>query len=480
MASLKQQAYKGVFWTVLEKISDRGLQFIVGIILARILSPAEFGLVGMVIVFIAISVVFVDSGFGIALINKKQTTKEEESSVFWLNLVISVIFFIVLYFTAPYIAIFYKEPILKNITRVLGINLIIQAFGAIHLNLLTKKLDFRTQFKLTFTSKLVSGGVGIFAALSGYGVWALVIQRLVQAAWGSVWLWIYHNWRPDFKFSFAAIKPLWRYGSNVLFARLTTTFFDNIYSLVIGKGFSANALGFYRRAINFQNMPLSLLTTTIGKISFPLYSNVKDEKAKFVHMMGKSLVLMSFASFPIFAAMMIMAEPLVILLIKDKWLPAVPYLRWLCVVGMLSPWHLMNVQSIVAYGRSDLNFRLSLLKNTLRLINLIVMMQYSVLHIVIGEVVVSFLALFINTYYTYKLFNYGLVKQINNIKKIIFSTVIISLVTIIPALFPDLNTLTAFLLHLSFFLVTYFITAMIFNRDIVFEIKEQLGKINEF
>jgi teichuronic acid exporter len=197
-------------------------------------------------------------------------------------------------------------------------------------------------------------------------------------------------------------------------------------------------------------------------------------------MMGKSLVLMSFASFPIFAAMMIMAEPLVILLIKDKWLPAVPYLRWLCVVGMLSPWHLMNVQSIVAYGRSDLNFRLSLLKNTLRLINLIVMMQYSVLHIVIGEVVVSFLALFINTYYTYKLFNYGLVKQINNIKKIIFSTVIISLVTIIPALFPDLNTLTAFLLHLSFFLVTYFITAMIFNRDIVFEIKEQLGKINEF
>ena len=473
MASLKQQAYKGVFWTLLEKISNQGLQFFVGIVLARILTPAEFGLIGMVTVFIALSAVFIDSGFATALINKKNTTSEEESSVFWFNLLISVGVFVILLFLAPYIAIFYNEPVLKDITRVLGFVLIIQAFSTIHLTLLTKELDFKTQFKLTLTSKIVSGTIGIWAAVTGYGVWALVIQRLVQAIWNSIGLWIFLKWRPRFTFSFFALKPLWTYGAKILFANLSNAFFDNIYSLVIGKSFSAADLGYYRRAQGYKMLPITFLTATIGKISFPLYSKVKDDPEKYVQVMRKSLVLMSFVSFPVMAALGVMAKPLIVIMITDKWLPAVPYLQWLCVAGMLYPWHLMNVQSIIGFGRSDLNLRIEVIKNGLRLVNLLIMMQFSVLHIVIGQVVVSILALFINTYYTKKLFGYGMGKQIVDLGRIILAMLLVIGLTSIP-LMLNLGMLITIVLQSLIFVTSFAGFNRLLNYNIMKEVFQGL------
>ncbi|MFC0876136.1 lipopolysaccharide biosynthesis protein [Saccharicrinis sp. FJH2] len=476
MATLKQKAYKGLFWTALDILSNQGLQFIIGIVLARILTPEEFGLIGMVTVFITISAVFVDSGFGIALINKKNTSIDEESAVFWLNLIMSFLLFGLLYLIAPVIARFYEEPVLTDITRVLGLVLIVQAFGTIHLNLLSKELDFKTQFKLTLTSKIVSGGLGIWAALAGYGVWSLVLQRIVQMTWQSIGLWLFHSWRPKFKFNLTELKPLWKYGSNVLLSRLTKTFFDNIYTLAIGKTFSANELGYYRRARGFQNLPLSFLSSTIGKISFPLYSKVKDDKEKYIKTMRKSLVLMSFISFPVLALLGIIAEPLIVFLIKEKWLPAVPYLQWLCVSGMLFPWHLMNVQSLLGYGRSDLNLKITFIKNSLRLINLLIMMNFSVLHIVIGEVIFSFIGLIINTYYNNKIFNYGLLKQFLDLKWIILVTLIAAGMSFLPLL-ADLSPAISLLLQITIFIVIYYVLSNVTDKKLVTEIKDNVRGI---
>lgn len=476
MASLKQQAYKGVFWTLLDKTSNQGLQFIVGIVLARILTPAEFGLVGMVTVFIAISMVFIDSGFSTALINKKNTTHDEESAVFWVNLLISMAVFAILWFVAPLIARFYEEPVLTDITRVLGFLLIIQAFSAIHITLLTKELDFKTQFKLTLTSKIVGGGIGIWAALTGYGVWALVIQRLVQTTWNSIGLWFFHSWRPQFKFRFSSLKELWRYGSNLLLSQLIVSVFNNINSLVIGKGFSAADLGFYQRADGFQKLPLTFLTATIGKISFPLYSKVKDDPEKYVQVMRKSLVLMSFVSFPIMGFLGVVAKPLIVLLITDKWLPAVPYLQWLCVAGMLYPWHLMNVQSIVGFGRSDLNLRIEVIKNGLRLVNLLVMMQFSVLHIVIGQVVVSILALFINTHYTKKIFGYGMGKQLIDLVRVILAMLLVIGLTATPLLL-NISMLTTIVLQTLIFVTSFVAINRLLNYNIMKEVLEGIKSL---
>ena len=469
MASLKQQAYKGVFWTLLDKISNQGLQFIVGIVLARILTPAEFGLVGMVTVFIAISMVFIDSGFGLALINKKNTTIEEESSVFWLNLMLSIVVFMFLYYTAPLISNFYGEPILTDITRVLGFVLIIQSFSSIHLILLSKELDFKTQFKLTLTSKIVGGGIGIWAALTGYGVWALVIQRVVQAIWNSIGLWMFHKWRPNFFISINDLKPLWKYGSNILISSLIRTTFDNLYSLVIGKSFSAADLGYYRRAQGYQNLPISFLTSTIGKISFPLYSKVKDDPEKYLQVMRKSLVLMSFISFPLMAALGVMAKPLIVLLITDKWLPAVPYLQWLCVAGMLYPWHLMNVQALLGFGRSDLNLKISLIKNGLRIVNLLIMMHFSVLHIVIGEVFFSFISLLINTFYTKKLFSYGFFSQTYDILNILYVTGIVVIATTIPFLFVK-SLFLLLIIQIPVFITIFIVSNYVINKQLLVEV----------
>ncbi|MFB6317426.1 lipopolysaccharide biosynthesis protein [Saccharicrinis sp. FJH54] len=476
MSTLKQQAYKGIFWTALDRISNQGLQFIIGIVLARILTPEEFGLVGMITVFIVISNVFIDSGFGLALINKKETNIIEESSVFWLNLIVSILVFVLLYFLSPYIANFYEEPILTDITRVLGLTLVLQALGSIHLNLLTKELDFKTQFRLTLTSKIVSGIVGIGAALYGFGVWALVFQRIVQSFWQSAGLWIFHKWRPKLSFSLPELKPLWGYGSKLLASSLLSTVSDNIYSLVIGKGFSAADLGYYRRAKGYQILPVSLLTSTIGRVSFPIYSKVKDDSKKYLQLMRKSFSLMSFVSFPVLAGLAVMAKPIIIVMITDKWLPSVPYLQLLCIIGMLYPWNLMNVQALVAYGRSDLNLRITIIKNGLRLLNLFVMMNFSVLFIVVGEVFVSLLSILINSYYSRKIFNYGFISQLMDLKRIFLSTSLLVLITLIP-LKLELSVEYTLTLQIMIFGVGFILLNRLINKDSFNDLLVNLKKL---
>ncbi len=413
--SIKKKAVKGLFWTGLERFSQQGLQFVIGIILARLLSPEEFGIVGMVTVFVTVLRVFVDSGFTHALIQSKSNTHLQESSVFYLNVGISVIAALALYLSAPLIADFYNQPELVDITKVLSLLVVLGSFRAVHMSLLSKAVDFKPQFYVNVGSRVLSGGIGIYFAYAGHGVWALVYQKLAQDFFSSIGFWIVSKWRPLFSFSFKSLKGLWQFGSKVLMQGILRTISDNIYTLVIGRVFSAADLGVYTRGKSLVGFPQNLISSTIGKVAFPLYATLQDDKERFRAAVSKGFKLMVFVSIPVFLWLFSVAEPLVYVLLGEKWMMTVPFVKLFAIMGMLYPWHLINVQALLAYGRSDLNLRITFIKNGLRLLVLFVCYRWGLMAIVWGQLGLNVFGLLINAYYTNKVFDYGIIKQLKDV-----------------------------------------------------------------
>ena len=275
--SLKQKTISGLLWSFIDNFANLGITFIVGIILARLLSPKEFGLIGMLTIFIAVSQSFINSGFSQALIRKKDPSQEDYSTVFYFNMIIGVVCFLVLFLCAGLISRFFKEPQLKPLVQVLGLSLIINAFTIIQQTILTKRIDFKLQAKISIISSVVSGVTGIGMAFAGYGVWSLVIRTITMYAMSSILLWSWNRWKPDLVFSIQSFKELFSFGSNLLISGLIDTIYRNVYYLVIGKYFSAQELGYYTRADQFSSLPSSNLTSVIQRVSYPVLSSIKED-----------------------------------------------------------------------------------------------------------------------------------------------------------------------------------------------------------
>lgn len=425
--SLKDKTISSVFWSGLERGGQQIVQLGIGIVLARLLSPEEFGLIAMITIFIAVSQAFIDSGFGRALIQKQGATYDDECTVFYFNIVVSLLAAGLLFFAAPFIAQFYTEPTLTNIVRAMSFNLVIMAFGLLQKTLLTKDLDFKTQFKATFTARLFSGSMAIALAYTGWGVWALVAQQILFNLWNTIALWFVNDWRPALIFSRQSFRELFGFGSKLLASGLLRTIFDNLYLLVIGKMFTAADLGYYNWAKRLQQTPTLMLATIVGNVSFPVFSSLQHDLSRLRQGMSQALSTLTFISFPMFFGLLVIAKPLVLLLLTEKWLPSVSYLQLLSLVGALYGWHALNIQVLLALGRSDLNLNLSLIKNGLRISNLIIMSRFGVIYIVIGEVITSFLGLYINAYYTKKLLGYGFLSQVKAVSPYFFFSILMVL-----------------------------------------------------
>lgn len=411
MSGLKQKTISGVKWSAFSQFSTQGISFVIGMILARLLSPEDYGVTGMIVIFFAISSTFISSGFGTALIRKQDRTDVDFSTVFYFNVVVAISFYVLLFVSAPAIARFYEMPILIPVTRVSALNLVIGALGGIQQAQFTIRLDFKTPTKIAVITTVLSGIVGITLAYLEYGVWALVLQGTLASILSTLLFWYWGKWRPLRVFSIASFRELFAFGSKLLASGLLDTIYNNIYPLIIGKFFSAAQLGFFNRAKGLSDLPSSNVTNIIQRVTFPVLSELQQDDERLTINYRRILKMSAFIIFPLMGILMVVAKPLIAFLLTDKWLPAAPYLQLLCLSGMLYPIHAINLNLLQVKGRSDLFLRLEIIKKILGVTILGCAIPFGVSGMCLGTVITSYLCLVINTYYTGKLINLGFFKQ---------------------------------------------------------------------
>ena len=415
MTTLRQKTVSGLSWSFIDSISGQGIQFIVGIILARMLTPREFGLIGMITIFIAVSESFINSGFSSALIRKKECTQADYSTVFFYNLTAGAIFFTILLFSAPAISGFFKEPELKPIIQVLGAVLIIDSATIIQRTILTKQINFKLQTRISVIAALGSGAMAIGMAYSGFGVWSLVAQRLCKQAINSFLLWLWNKWKPIAVFSRQSFRELFGFGSKLLASGLIDTIYRNVYYLIIGKFFSAKELGYYTRADQFNALPSQSLTGVIGRVSYPILSSIQDDanrlKASYQQLIRSTM----FITFTLMVGMAAVAEPMVVGLIGEKWKPSIIYLQMLCFTGMLYPLHALNLNMLQVKGRSDLFLRLEVIKKILAVPVIVIGIFWGIRVMIAGMMLNSVIALYINSYWSGRMIGYPFRQQISDI-----------------------------------------------------------------
>jgi O-antigen/teichoic acid export membrane protein len=412
---LKNKTLHALFWSFFERIGQQGVQFIISIILARLLLPEQFGLIAMLTIFMAIAQSFINSGFGQALIQKQDATHIDECSIFYFNILVGFFAAGLLCLAAPWIAGFYNQPLLVPLTYALSLNLIINAFGLVQITLLTKHIDFKTQLKVSVIATVISGTIGVTMAFNGFGVWSLVAQSLSGNLFRTALLWLFNTWRPSLVFSFVSLRGMFAFGSKLLCAKLIATIFNNIYLIVIGKMFSATDLGFYSRAKGLQQLPVDNISGIVSRVSFPVFSSVQDDKPRLKRGVRKALLMLAMVNFPLMIGLAVVARPLVMVLLTEKWAPCIPYLQLLCVVGILYPVHVINLNVLTAQGRSDLFFRLEILKKILIVIAISVTYRWGIIAMIYGQIVTSCLGYFLNTYYTGKMLDYPITEQIQDL-----------------------------------------------------------------
>ena len=412
---LKNKTLRGLFWSFFERMGQQGIQFVISIILARLLMPEEFGLIAMLAIFIAVAQAFVDSGFGQALIQKQNASHVDECSIFYFNILLGFLMAGCLCLAAPWIAAFYETPILIPLTRVLSLNLVIGAFGIVQRTLLTKRIDFKTQMKVGMIATVLSGSIGVTMAYRGFGVWSLVAQSLSSNLFRTALLWLFHRWRPAWAFSIASLRSMFSFGSKLLFSGLIATIFDNLYLIVIGKMFSAGALGFYSRAKGIQQLPVTSISGSVGRVTFPIFSSIQDDKARLKRGVRKALTTLAMVNFPMMIGLAVVAKPLVLVLLTDKWLPCVPYLQLLCAVGILYPLHAINLNVLKAQGRSDLFLRLSVLKKTLVVVSIVSTYRFGIEALILGQFTTNIIGYFMNCHYTGILIKYSVWEQLRDL-----------------------------------------------------------------
>jgi O-antigen/teichoic acid export membrane protein len=410
--SLGEKSLSGLLWAFLDKLGGSSVNFLITIILARLLFPEDFGLVAMVMIFFELSSVFVESGFSTALIREKTISEADKSTTFIFNLITAVVLYIALFFCAPLIAAFFEQPLLTLLVRVMGLNLIIEALSIVQGSTLTQQIDFKTQAKARFGAIALSGIAGVAAAFQGLGVWALVVRILVMAVVQTFFLWKLNPWKPSFVFSKESFRRLFGFGSKILSAALLDKFFSHIYKLVIGKFFAAATLGFYAQAANFSNMVINTLFRTVQTVTYPVLSKLQDDLARLKEGYRKILKLSSFVIFPAMTLLGVLAEPILAVLVGDKWLPSVPFLQLLCLAGATYHFTTVNLNMLLVLGRSDLSLKLEVVKKIVIGLAILIGLPFGVMGLVIGEVIATYINMSINAWYSKKFLNYSFGEQL--------------------------------------------------------------------
>ncbi len=428
--SLKRKTTNGLLWSSVERFSNQGVQFLFSIILARLLSPSDYGIVAMVVIFFAIAQTFVDSGFSSAIVRKKDRTEADLSTCFYFNILVGFGFYILLFLCSPFIADFYNQPILSPIVKISGLSVLINSLCIVQQAQFTIRIDFKTQAKVTLTSTVISGIIGILLAYLGYGVWALVWQGVTGSFVRMILFWIFSKWRPRESFSKDSFHYLFGYGSKMLASGLLDTTYNNIYPIVIGKFYSPAQLGNFSRAQGWASLPSSNITGVLQRVTFPVLTEMQDNDERLATNYRKLLRMSAFVVFPLMMLMAAVASPLVRVVITSKWDACVPYLQIICFSMMWYPIHAINLNLLQVKGRSDLFLKLEIIKKIVGVGILCITIPLGVTAMCVGMVVSSLISLVINTHYTGILIGISFARQMRDL----FPFLILSILSFISTL----------------------------------------------
>lgn len=424
MQNLKKSAISGVFWNASGNFISLFVEFIVGIILARLLTPSEFGLIGTISILIVLSDVLINSGMNQAIIRKQNCTQIDYSTAFFFNLVVAVVLFFIFYFSAGYLSILFNNHDLKKLIQVLGISLIISSFSLIQQAKLSKELNFKLQIKVTIISSLLSGACSIVLAFLGFGVWSLVFKSLLSKSFTALFFWIQSKWRPNLIFNTKSFKELFNFGSKLLFSGFIGTFLNNINHLVIAKYFSPQDLGYYSRAEMFKNLPSQNISSVITSVGYPVLAKIQDDKAQMKKVFKKMFLSLFFVTTMLMFGLAAISKYLILTLIGVQWLPSVEILQLLCFVGLIYPLNSLNINLVNVVGRSDLYFKLQLIVQVLTIPNIFIGIAFGIKALIIGMIIISIIGYFIFNYQSNKILNYPISEQLKDI----FPTVILGFV----------------------------------------------------
>lgn len=454
MPSLKQKTISGLFWNFAGNFANMGVTFVVGVILARLLTPREYGLIGLTAIFIVISQTFIESGFRQALIRKQDCTSEDYSTVFFFNLGVAAFLYFILFFAAGYIASFFSEPELKKVIRVLGLSLIIGSFTIIQSTILTKQINFKLITKISFISALFSGVLGIILAFNNWGVWSLVFRTIAGGILTSILLWAFSKWKPLLIFSKNSFKELFGFGSKLLASNLIDQIYWNIYYVVIGKFFSTQTLGYYTRAEMFKNLPSQSITTVIGAVAFPSLATLQDDPEALKQSFRKVLVSTMLISSVLIIGMAVIARPLIIILIGEKWIQSVEYLQLLCISALFFPASLLNSTMLKIKSRSDIILKLEVFKKALAIPTIIFGVIYGIKAMLLLIIVNAFVDYFINSFCAGRIIGYPIKNQAADLLPSILAAITMGVaVASVGFLIPNANILGLLIQVLLGFLV---------------------------
>lgn len=413
--SLKHKTVSGVLWVLTTQFGTQGVSFVVSVILARLLLPQDFGLIGMITIIISIGRSLIDSGLASALIRKKEPDNLDFATVFYTNLLASLVIYCVVYAAAPAISRFYHQPQLINLVRVLCLTFVIGAFSSIQNTVLVKKMHFKKLLLVSIPALIAGGSLGIIMAVNGYGVWSLVVMQLVTAVATSVLLWIRSGWVPPLLFSMARLKEHYRFGITIGASAIIDVIFSNLYLIVIGRLFSPVQLGFYTRALTLKQLPVANISGALNKVTYPVFASIQDDDEKLKQAYKKVMQQVIFWVAPILIGMAVLATPIFRLLFTAKWLPAVPYFQILCAEGIMYPLNAYNLNILKVKGRGDLFLKLEIIKKVLVVAGVVIALLYGIYGLLYFQVLMGVAGYFINSYYSGRFLNYPVAQQLKDI-----------------------------------------------------------------
>ena len=413
--SLKSKTIKGVCWSATDAFLGQGVSFIVGIILARILSPEEYGLIGIVMIFVTVLGGVVDSGFSTAMIRKQNANDDDYNTMFYTNFVFSIVLYVVLVSVSSFIATFFDRKELQMLIPAMGLILIINALSLTQYTILTKRIDFKTKTKVSAIASITSGIAGIISAYQGFGVWALVIQKILQQSLYTTFLWIFNKWRPAIKFSKDSFHYMWGFGWKMLLSGLLNNIWNQIYQVVVGKYYNPSILGQYSRANDYAKIFSENLTAIIQRVSYPVLANIQNDKERMIAAYRKIIKISMFVTLICMFFIGAVSEPLILFLIGDKWLEASYFLPLICISMSLYPLHAVNLNMLQVQGRSDVFLYLEVAKKIIAIGPICLGIFIGIKAMLIGSIATCVIAYFLNSYYTGKILKYNSWMQIKDI-----------------------------------------------------------------
>lgn len=428
--NLKRKTQKGLYWSTISNFANQGMRFAFGLILARLLSPDAYGVIGMLTVFMCVIQVFIDCGLSQALIAKQERTQIDFSTAFYFNIGVGLLGYIILFIVAPFVAIFYNMAVLSPILRVLGIGVFINSLCVVQSAQFSIRLDFKTPAKIGVYTNLFSGIFGIVLAYYGYGVWALVFQQLLSNMLYAIFLWIYSGWRPNKKFSKASFCYLWKYGSKILATSLIQQVYDNLYPLIIGKFFNARQLGLYSRAQGFASLPSSNISGILGGVTFPILSKISGDIPKLIRVYRRMIKTAAFVIFPLMLGILSLANPIIKVLLNEQWNDCILILQLLCCALIWQPISFINLSILKVMGRTDIILKLEIIKRIVGVMSIVCSIPFGIIGMCIGYILLYIFCFSINTYFIGRITKISLFQYIKDILPLLFNSVIMCLLVL--------------------------------------------------